>query len=451
MAADTRPPQRKWWSHQTTGRPTRRGVLAGTIVGVGPVSACQLPGETARPSMDARDVTLTYLTDWANGARGDWVKRATALFTAEFPKIKVQVENTASSSGAPILAAASAGTIQDIFFNVNDVFQTMARQGDMKDIAPSLKSLRVNQNEIVSIPSGQTYQGKQYGLPLQLTVTMLTINKTLFRQNGVPLPEKTTTLPQWLDMMRRLSRPSEGIYGFLTNLGWGNWMPLVWGYGGDRWTPDLKKCTFDQPEAIEGLQFFADMLTRHQAATPVNAAGQLVGQSTAFQNGDVGCASAASPGAGTDQQIGGKFEWDVIYMPVGPRTGKRFITTNTNANCVSANASKHDVFDQAVQMVAWMSGSRVAQDLIVETGASTPVYIPVLNSQKFLAGPPTSQKILVDMIPDWKDPQIFTGWTEFRDVVTAALLPALANQTSVPDAAKEMARVGQLVLDKIPK
>jgi hypothetical protein len=38
-----------------------------------------------------------------------------------------------------------------------------------------------------------------------------------------------------------------------------------------------------------------------------------------------------------------------------------------------------------------------------------------------------------------------------RETIVAALQPALANQKSVADAAKEMARVGQLVLDKIPK
>jgi hypothetical protein len=170
-----------------------------------------------------------------------------------------------------------------------------------------------------------------------------------------------------------------------------------------------------------------------------------------FQAGNVACAIATSPGANIEQQVAGKFEWDIMYNPNGPRTNKRFQTTNTNAICVSAGATKRNVFDQAVQLVAWAAASKASQELVVETGASTPVYKPVLNGPAFLALPPASQKIVTDTIPDWKDPQIFIGWIDFRDAVVGALAPALANQRSVPDAAREMTRLGQLVLDRIPK
>jgi multiple sugar transport system substrate-binding protein len=435
---------------------TRRQITGscGSLV-VGGVVACAVPGQTVAPSMDERDVTLTYLTDWTGGARGEWVKQAIPRFTQEFPRITVRVEYiTSGGTDTAVLAGSAAGTLQDIFFNPNDIFQQLARQGDMKEIAPVLRSLRVNQNDIVSLPSTHTYKGKQYGLPMQFGVQTMMINKTLFRQNGAPLPDRTTTYPQWLEMLRRIARPADGIYGYLTTGGtggWGQWMPFVWSYGGDRWSADLKKCLFDHPSSIEGLQFYVDLMYRYQVGTPLNAQGNPVPSGVAFQNGNVACASASSPGAGMDQQVGGKFEWDVMYAPLGPKTNKRAITTNSNANIVSANASKRGVFEQAVQFVAWAAASKTAQDLIVEIGPTMPVYKPVLNGPKFLAGPPASQKLVVDQMSDWRDPQTFIGWTEFRDTIVPALQPAYANQKSVPDAAREAARVGQLVLDKIPQ
>ena len=74
----------------------------------------------------------------------------------------------------------------------------------------------------------------------------------------------------------------------------------------------------------------------------------------------------------------------------------------------------------------------------------------MLNSPTFLAGPPASQKIVVDSVPDWEDPQIFIGWIDFRDAIAGTLAQALANQMSVPDGGATMTRLGQLVLDKIP-
>jgi ABC-type glycerol-3-phosphate transport system substrate-binding protein len=433
----------------------RREVLAASAAtaGAGVLAACQAPGQSAAPRLDEREVTLTYLTDWTSGARGEWVKQALPRFTQEHPKIKVQVENATGSLQTVLLASAAGGTIQDVFNNENDVFQKLARQGDMQDIAPVLKSLRVNPNDLVSIPSGSVYKGKQYGLPLQLSLATMMINKTLFRQLGVTPPDKSTTYPQWVDMVRRIARPAENVWGFLTNGtpgGWGQWMPFVWSHGGDRWSADLKRCLFDQPGSIEGLQLYADLSNRLEVAPPLNPQGNPVPQGVGFQNGNVACAVATSPGANIEAQVGGKFEWDVMYNPAGPRTGKRFQTTNTNAICVSANAPRRDVFEQAVRLVAWATASTAAQELIVETGASTPVYKPVLNSPRFLAGPPASQKVVVDSIPDWKDPQIFIGWIDFRDAIAGTLAQALAGQMSVPDAAHEMTRLGQLVLDRIP-
>lgn len=435
-------------------RRTRRVVLrrGPALASAGVLAACQMPGQTAAPRMDERDVTLTYLTDWANNAvRNEWVKQALPRFMEEFPRIRVQVEAAGNDSAQAILTGAAAGTLQDIFFNENDVFQKLAQQGDLKDIAPVLRGLRYNPSDIVSIPSGTSYKGKQYGLPLQLTVQTMMINTTLFKENGVPLPDKTTTFPQWAEMLRRITKPADNVYGYLANNNWPKWLPFVWGYGGERWTPDLKKSLFDQPAAIEGLQFYVDLTWRYQVSPPLSETGAVVPTGVTFTSGKLGGDTTASPGAGTHTQVGGKFDWDIMYTPLGPRTGKRFVFINTNANVVSATATKRGVFDQAVQLVGWISGSKVSQDLIVQTGASTPVYKPVLNGPAFLTGPPASNKIVVEMMSDWKDPDIFIGWNEYRDAVLAELLPAIANRRSVPDAAKEMTRVGQLVLDKIPK
>jgi hypothetical protein len=96
--------------------------------------------------------------------------------------------------------------------------------------------------------------------------------------------------------------------------------------------------------------------------------------------------------------------------------------------------------------------SKTAQDLIVELGPNAmPVAKAVLNSPKYLAGPPVSQKIIVDMAPAYRDPDIFIGWNEWRDEVHKALTPAFANQKNVKDAAADASRAGDVVLAKIPR
>jgi hypothetical protein len=52
------------------------------------------------------------------------------------------------------------------------------------------------------------------------------------------------------------------------------------------------------------------------------------------------------------------------------------------------------------------------------------------------------------MIKDFKDPQIFQGWLEWRAELSTALNPAFAGKQSVQVAAKEAVRAGDVILAK---
>ena len=436
----------------------RAGALIATGASGGALAACATAGgpagDSAR-SLSTREVTISYVTDWSSGTRQEWIKAAIPRFTEENPRIKVQADNWTGEVSVTALANAAAGTLQDVMLGSNDVFITLVRAGGMRDIASTVRSLKWKMEDIVYLPSTLSYEGKQYGMPFQFIVQALVINKTLFRQAGATLPTDKTTYPELLEQLRKISRPAENVWGWLGGGGgagnWGQWLPFVWGYGGDRWTPDKKKTLLDTPGSIEGLQFFVDMMTRHGAAAPVDEKGSYA-QGLGFTAGNVAVAGQNAPGGALDRTIAGKFEWDVMYHPIGPRAGKRNVFANDQANTVTASAVKHDVFEQAVQFCAWCACSKTAQDLVVSIAPTTvPVLKSVLGGQAYLAGPPASLKILLDQAPNYRDPEIFIGWNEWRDEVYKALVPAFAGTKSVPDAARDATRAGDVVLGKIPR
>ena len=434
---------------------TRRGLLgSGALAAPLILAACAGPGTPATPPAEAKEVTLTYVSDWSGGVRGEWVKAAMPRFTEENPKIKVQVDAWGGDVIAASMANAAAGTLQDVLLGANDVFIQLARSGAMQDITAALKSLKIKMDDLVHVPSTISYNGKQYGLPFQFIVQAMVVNTSIFKNASVPPPTEKTTYPELLDLLRRVARPAEGVHGLLAGNGagsWGQWLPFVWGYGGERWSPDLKRSLIAEPGSIEGLQFFVDLMQRHGAAVPIDDKGGIPA-GVGFPNGNVAVGYAVSPGAGLQAQIAGKFEWDLMYHPIGPKVGKRNVFVNDQANTVTAAAQKRGVFDQAVRFVAWMSTSKTAQDLIVEIGPNAmPVLKSVVASPKYLAGPPASQKIIQEMTPAFRDPEVFLGWNEWRDEVYKALLPAFAGQKSVPDAARDAARAGEVVLAKIPR
>jgi multiple sugar transport system substrate-binding protein len=434
---------------------TRRSALgsgAALLSGAGVLAACAAPGSGPAPVAEARDVTLTYVTDWSSGTRGEWIKEAIPKFTEENPRIKVQVDNWGGEVTVVAVANAAAGTLQDVMLGSNDVFIQLARAGGMQDITPVLRSLRVSMNDVIHLPSTHSYQGKQYGMPFQFGPILMMVNKTMFRQAGATLPTDKTTYPQLLDELRKIAKPGENIWGMQLGSTHTNWLPFLWSFGGERWTKDLKKSTIDLPPPIEGLQFYVDMMHRHRVSPPLNERGAVAVSGAGFNNGNVAIAYATAPGRGQDRTVAGKFEWDIMHHPLGPRTGKRNVFVNDQTNQVTATAVRRGVFEQAVRFIAWCSTGKTAQDLVVEIGPNAaPVSKAVLNSPKFLQGPPASQKLVSEMAPAFRDPEIFIGWNEWRDEVTAALTPAFANQKSVQDAAKDAARAGDVVLAKIPR
>ena len=431
---------------------TRRGVVRGMAGGgvgwAALLAACGTGGD--QPSQaSAPQVTITYLTDWNGGTRADWVKAAPPKFTEENPRIQVQVEIAASSSSEfadSVVARAAAGTLPDTMLSLGDVPQRLVRGGAMKDISPVLKSLKVKMQDVVYVPSTIQVDGKQYGMPFQFNLWSLVVNKTLFKQNGAALPTVTTTYPQLVTELQKIARPADGIYGIETQKAAWVWFPYIWAWGGEPVSRDGKKTTLDQPAAIEGLQFYVDLMTRLGVATPLDASGAGP-KGVSFAAGNLAVANANAPGAGFDKQIDGRFEWDVIWNPLGPKTNSRGVFVTDKPNMVTAAAAQRGHFDQAVQFVVWTAG-KTAQQLVLEIGTNSwPVSRAVLGSAKYLAGPPASAKILLDMAPNFKDPLIGLGYLEWRDqAITPAMIPAFANQKSVQDAAKEATRMGDLVL-----
>ena len=439
----------------TATPPTRRRLLAAAgAAAPALLGACAAPGgATDNPAAPAaREVTISWVTDWSGGTRAEWIAAALPRFTEENPKIRVRSDNWASGEvGAVALANAAAGTLQDVMLGANDVYLTLVRAGGMQDLTPILKSLRVNMSDVLYVPSTILYNGKQYGMPFQWATAAMVVNKTLFAQAGAPLPDDKTTYPQLLESLKRIARPAEKLYGIRNSATWTAWMPTVWGYGGDRFTADFKKTLLDQPAAVEGLQDYTDLFLRHEVAAPLDEKGAVLG-GVAFAAGNVAIDWASSPGPGLDRTIAGKFAWDIMYHPLGTKTAKRAVAVNDQANMPTASAAKNGVLEQATRFAVWCATSKTAQDLVVEIGPSAmPVSRAVLNGPKYLAGPPPGVKALVEMIPSYRDPAIFIGWNEWRDAVTGALTPAFAGTRSVREAAADATRAGDVVLAKIPR
>jgi len=112
--------------------------------------------------------------------------------------------------------------------------------------------------------------GRQYAFPSSVYANVIFYNKRLFDKYKVPYPKRDWTWEEFLEAGKRLTRRSADgrqveCFGAM-NL---HWYEFVLQAGGRIFSPDGVRCVLDSPEAVEGIQFYDDVMHKyHIMPTP---------------------------------------------------------------------------------------------------------------------------------------------------------------------------------------
>jgi multiple sugar transport system substrate-binding protein len=158
-------------------------------------------------------------------------------------------------------------------------------------------------------------QGKRYGIADGWNGHLCFYNKDLFDKAGVTYPTDDWKWDDYVSIARKISKPQEKIWGSDgLFIGWLHWSyKLVWQNGGQVYNEDYTKCLLDSPEAIGGLQYWADLL---QEAVIMPSPAQAEGMGDMFQTGRAAMQRVGTwvIGALADAR---KFAWDMVAEPTG--------------------------------------------------------------------------------------------------------------------------------------
>jgi ABC-type glycerol-3-phosphate transport system substrate-binding protein len=106
--------------------------------------------------------------------------------------------------------------------------------------------------------------GKQYALPYDVGPVILTYNKDIFRNAGVPEPKVGWTLAEFESVARKLT--GDRTYGFVAGPQ-DVWMfPMVLTKTGAQPTDGAGKLRLTSPAMINGVQWYADLAARKKVA-----------------------------------------------------------------------------------------------------------------------------------------------------------------------------------------
>jgi multiple sugar transport system substrate-binding protein len=255
---------------------TRRGFLgaAGALGGALALAACggnsTPPGAAADTgsgaagtSYNGPKVTLAFWNGWT-GADGDFAKQMVNEFNRSHPKIQVQMNVYQWADFFQKLpAAVTSGNGPDVGVMHIDDIPTQAAQQVIVPIDPIATALGFSASQFSpAVWDGGIYQGKRYGIPIDVHNLGLYYNKDLFEQAGLDPDKAPTNKDEYMAALDKLK--SKGIQGSWVSpfqfTGGFMFESLLWQYGGDLFNSDNTQATWDSDAGVQALTWMVDLV-----------------------------------------------------------------------------------------------------------------------------------------------------------------------------------------------
>jgi multiple sugar transport system substrate-binding protein len=437
-----------------TGALSRRAALKYPIAGV-LLAACGRPaaGPAEKPSTKPRlGGTVRFTFFGSIEEKAVWEKIA-EQFMARTPEVQVIPEHIPSDYFTKVQTAIAGGVAPDVILMEDKPTAGWAKNGlfhELDTFISTDRSFRLEDYYTVLF-DGLKYRGKLYGLPQHWLTQSIAYNKQALSKAGVRFPPTDWRDASWnwtalLDAAKKLTVREGGRtvqWGFpLTGYSWTRWRMWVWQNGGEVLSSDLKRCLLDTPEAIEALQFYADLVyVHHVGPTPEERreTGNL-GDIDLFAQGKA--AMIATPPYFHQLRNRVKdFEWDVAPLPRQKRSA-----TPLWPDSVSMYAETK-VPEAAWALLRFVVGPE-GQTTITELGRGVPVLKSVAASKAFLQEDkdPKSVRIYLDVPQYGVVTQYTTVWEEMERINREELEPVFLGKRTAREAVTSLVpRINRLL------
>jgi multiple sugar transport system substrate-binding protein len=458
--------------YRTTRRRFGAAALAATAAPAGAaLAACGLPGGAGGAPEAATQIKPGSTVQWMYWSTpGPWLEanqKEAAAFEAQQAKLGLKVEQLNTPAGAPFLEKLSSllagGTPPDVAEIMPwDVPQYLA-QKVLLNLTPYVKRDKYDLADFFPAgfdqyrygadgKPGGTTGGDLYGVPRDFPTRALGYNADAFREVGAKLPaaapgDSAWTWQAFLDAALRLvKRDGSGANG-VSRWAWNGheglqeWMPWVFGNGGEFVSPDGLESRFDHPRTVEAFQFLADLQHRH-AVAPTPQQRQAEGaMDQAFFGGRLAMHHFGPAQLGRYRQAVQGFAFDVAVWPKG--AGPVTAVGSGSGWLVPAPSQQREA--------AWLLTQHLLSAETQRTDAEAGSGVPVRRStmeQVFIrqAAPPQNVAVFLENAKVAKIVPQVPKWTEMMRVVDAQLPLLWRGEKTAREVCAEIKRLTDPVL-----
>jgi len=390
-------------------------------------------------SQNSSDTTEVKVTFWGSPEEIAIITNSISDWQAEHPHIKVIFEHTPYTGyDSKILTRIAGGAAPDIITTEVDYFVTFASKGVLENLNPYFESdpSGFSKEEFFDGIVSRFTRGEQLlAVPRDIApFACVFYNKKLFDDAKIPYPTDDWTFDDMLRISRELTKKdTEGRvtqYGFYT---WA-WKNFVYGFGGAL-VDDVENPTrtyLAQPESIEGMQFYANLINVYGVMpTPVALTNLGMGIDRLFARGQL-----AMFGSGIWETPGLRnydFEWDVVMFPKS-KDGRRAFGTGGSGYAMLKSSKNKQAAWEVLKALTGVNG----QEKFAQGGLAQPSRKAVAEG-KYWAADTTSKPANKKMLNEAVSYSVFSPFHErWREIEEKMLSPQLDLIFSGKKTAKEV-------------
>lgn len=366
-------------------------------------------------SVFAQEATVTWAF-WGSPEERATHETVADAFMAENPDITIEIWHEPWADYftkiQTLWASGDSAEIPDIAFL--SPISNYAADGVLAPLDPFIEASGFERDDFwPGLLEFAMYDGEVYGFPRDIGLEVLYYNPDIFDEVGVEYPTEDWTWDDLLAAAEQLTDVADSGRVSRYALGMEGGKYQLWvGQNGGSILDDManpSRCTLNEPEAMEAIQFFADMMANNYAMPDANLS-QAGGDAAVFQSGQVAMiiqnASRVSVFNAAD------VNYDVAVVPI-PEGGQRSASAAGAAWTMSAFS---DDKDAAWTFLSWLQSTDGGQGIYTASGEILPALRSTALSDAFLgndAPPENKQAFIIEgdnakvgragLFPEWNE------------------------------------------------
>jgi len=361
-------------------------------------------------------ITVSF---WGAPQEIEIIEKIIADWETENPGVDVMLDHTPYSGYiSKILTRIAGGTEPDIIACEVNLFPNFWGKDIFLDLNPYIQKDQDFKKEDFFQPMLERFTIDEaiYGIPRDTApFACVFYNKELFDKAGLDYPNDDWNWYDLLDKARKLTIKNENgdiaQYGFYT---WA-WQNFIYSNSGamvDN-VDNPSEFMLDEIEAIEGLQFYVDLINKYEVSpSPMNLVKLGMGVEMMFKTQRLAMLGSGIWETPSLRTIKG-FEWDVVMFPKGP-SGLRAFGTGGTAYCVMKSTKHPDLAWQIVKALT----SNEAQIGSAESGLAQPARIEVAQGNSWAKSkkPPINKGMLNEAVEYVIYDPFHPRWREIKEL-----------------------------------